>query len=78
MIKTSTPHLLLLHTYGETTKLQQQQIAQLTANNPAIAEELMNYVRTKQHLNKKLLSPSATSVRLILEHSLKNEQLQEI
>jgi hypothetical protein len=73
MIKTSTSNLLLLHTYGETTELQKQEIAQLSANDPDITEELMSYVRTKrQHLNKKLLSPSATSVRLIIEHSLKD------
>ena len=74
----STPNLLLLHTYGETTELQKQEIAQLTANDPAIAEELMSYVRTKRNLDKKLLSPSATSVRIIMEHSLKLEQFQEL
>lgn len=78
MIKTSTSNLLLLHTYGETTELQKQEIAQLSANDPDITEELMSYVRTKRQLNKKLVSPSATSVRIIMEHSFKTEQLQEI
>jgi len=78
MIKTSTSNLLLLHAYGETTELQKQELSALMAAQPELVNESMDLVRTKRKLNQKLLSPSTTSIRIIMEHSYKTAQLQEI
>ncbi|MCW5906593.1 MAG: hypothetical protein KIS94_01955 [Chitinophagales bacterium] len=78
MIQTSTQNLLVLHAYGETTESQKQQLAREMATNESLHEELMELVRAKRELNRKLLSPSESSIRIIMEHSNKTEYLQEI
>ena len=78
MIQTSTQDLLILHTYGETTEQQKQQLATELAVNVELHEDLMELIRAKKYLNSKMKSPSATSVRIIMEHSFKTEHLQEI
>lgn len=78
MIQPSTQNLLVLHAYGETTESQKQQLAREMAANETLRKELMELVKAKRALNQKLLSPSESSVRLIMEHSYKTEHLQEI
>lgn len=78
MIQTSTPNLLLLHTYGETTVEQKEVLATELIKDPALHEELVAAIRSKRALNAKMMSPSNTSVRIIMEHSYKTEHLQEI
>ena len=78
MKKTSTQNLLVLHTYGETTLEQKELLAAELAKNVGLQEELMELIRAKRQLNTKMKSPNATSLRIIMEHSYKNEHLQEI
>jgi hypothetical protein len=78
MKQTSTQDLLVLHTYGETNTDQKQLLSEEFAKENTLQEELMELILVKRHLNSKMLSPSETSVRIILEHSCKTEHLQEI
>lgn len=78
MIQTSTPNLLLLHAYGETTEQQKEVLATELIKDPALHDELTSAIKSKRILNSKMMSPSNTSVRIIMEHSYKTEHLQEI
>ncbi|HLP18785.1 MAG TPA: hypothetical protein VK174_00715 [Chitinophagales bacterium] len=78
MEQTSTQDLLVLHAYGETTLEQREFLATELANDENLQDELMELIRTKRALTSKLKSPSATSIRIIMEHSHKTEHLQEI
>jgi hypothetical protein len=78
MITTSTPNLLLLHAYGETTEEQKEVLATELIKDPALHEEMIAVIRSKRLLNSKMTGPSNTSVRIIMEHSYKTEHLQEI
>ena len=78
MNQTSTPNLLLLHAYGEITAEQKEVLATELINDPALHEEMIAVIKSKRTLNAKMMSPSNTSVRIIMEHSYKTEHLQEI
>ena len=78
MITTSTPNLLLLHAYGETTEEQKEVLATELIKDPALHEEMIAVIRSKRLLNSKMTGPSNTSVLIIMEHSYKTEHLQEI
>ena len=78
MIQTSTPNLLLLHAYGETTEAQKEMLTTEMVKDPALHEEMIGVIKSKRILNSKMMSPSNTSVRIIMEHSYKTEHLQEI
>ena len=78
MKQTSTPDLLVLHAYGETNFWQKEFLATQLAINENLQDELMELIRAKRQLNARMKSPSATSVRIIMEHSYKTEHLQEI
>ena len=75
---TSTHQLLLLHAYNETTEPQKEFLATELAKDSSLQEDMMEMIRAKRVLNAKMKSPSATSVRIIMEHSYKTEHLQEI
>ena len=78
MIQTSTPNLLLLHAYGETTEEQKEVLATELIKDPSLHEEMIAVIKSKRLLNREMISPSNTSVRIIMEHSYKTEHLQEI
>lgn len=78
MEQTSTLDLLVLHAYGETNLEQREFLANELSENENLQEELMELVDTQHQLNSMIKSPSETSVRIIMEHSYKTEQLQEI
>jgi hypothetical protein len=78
MTNTSTQNLLVLHTYGETTDEEKQFLASELATSETLHEEMMELIRAKRLLNKQMKTPSATSIRIIMEHSYKTEHLQEI
>lgn len=78
MIQTSTRELLLLHAYGETNPEQREYLAGLLAESETLQNELLEIMDAKRQLSQQLKSPSATSVRIIMEHSHKTEYLQEI
>ncbi len=78
MEQTSTHDLLVLHAYGETSPEQREYLAKQLAADENLQEELMEIIRTKRELTSKLKSPSATSLRIIMEHSHKTEHLHEI
>lgn len=78
MVQTSTYNLLVLSTYGETTEAQKAMIAEAMAKDESLHEELMEMLRAKKELNRTLLSPSQTSVNIIMSYSNKTEHLQEI
>jgi hypothetical protein len=78
MKQTSTQDLLVLHAYGETTNEQKDLLAKEFASEPALQEDLKEIIRTKRMLNSKILSPTQTSLRIIMEHSNQTEHLQEI
>jgi anti-sigma factor RsiW len=78
MIQNSTQNLLLLHAYGETSDDQKRYLAKELAKDPALHEELVEMIQAKKLLAGELKSPSATSIRIIMEHSYKTEHLQEM
>lgn len=79
MIQISTQDLLLLHAYGETTPEQAACLERELADNPHLLAELNDIVSMKDLLNDSRLSPSATSVNIVLEHSQNTaEELHEI
>jgi hypothetical protein len=78
MIQTSTPNLLLLHAYGETTEEQKEVLATELIKDPSLHEEMIAVIKSKRLLNREMISPSNTSVRIIMEHSYKTEHMQEI
>jgi hypothetical protein len=78
MIQTSTPNLLLLHAYGETTEELKEVLATELIKDPVLHEEFVTIIKAKRALNNEMKSPSNTSVRIIMEHSYKTEHLQEI
>ena len=78
MIQNSTQNLLLLHAYGETSDDQKGYLAKELAKDPALHEELVEMIRAKKLLAGELKSPSATSIRIIMEHSYKTEHMQEM
>ena len=75
MKHTSTQNLLVLHTYGETTPQQEVELVEALANNEALQAELLELEQAKEVLTSKMKSPSLTSLRIIMEHSNKTEQL---
>lgn len=77
MKQNSTSQLVLIHAYGETNQAQREALEKELSENSTIYEEYMNAIRIKRMLNSKMLSPSATSIRIIMEHSHKTEHLQE-
>jgi hypothetical protein len=77
MITNSTLELLTLHLYDETSETQRAELTKQIAQDEQIREDLTELSKTKRELNRKLLSPSATSVRIIMEHSLKTEHHHE-
>jgi hypothetical protein len=78
MKQTSTQNLLILHTYGETTPEQKEQLAELLANDESLQVELLELTQAKQQLTRKMKSPSMTSLRIIMDYSHKTEQLHEV
>lgn len=78
MIQTSTYNLLVLHAYGETTEAQKAILAEAMAKDETLHEELMEMLRAKKQLSRAMLSPSQTSVNIIMSYSNKTEHLQEI
>ena len=75
MENNSTLDLLTLHVYQETTESQVDFLAKKLATDFTVQEELMELLRAKKALNKKMMSPSQTSVRIIMEYSHKTERL---
>ena len=73
-----THDLLVLHAYNETSKHDKKFLAKELLNDEILHDELSALIQTKRMLTGKMMSPSQTSVRLIMEHSFKTEHLQEI
>lgn len=78
MIQLSTQDLLTLYIYGEATPAQQAELAAALNNDSQLREQFDEMVAAQKALNQKLMSPSATSIDLIMRHSLQSEELQEI
>ena len=73
-----THQLFILHVYNETNEEQKEVLRMEFCKNSNLYEEFIDAKRVKKMLNDKIKSPSATSLRIIMEHSRKTEQLQEI
>ncbi len=78
MIQISTQNLLTLHAYGETSESQKQMLSDEIAANPELHQNLIELIKVKRQLNTKMVSPSETSIRIIMNHSHRTEHLQEI
>lgn len=78
MIKTYTPNLLILQTYNELSPRQEQQLQAELLQNEELVQLQTELTDTGHRLNTLLRSPSATSLRIIMDHSHKTEHLQEI
>ncbi len=78
MLQFSTQNLLTLHAYGETSESQKQTLVGEIAANPELHQNLMELIKAKRQLNAKMMSPSETSIRIIMNHSYRTEHLQEI
>lgn len=78
MIQTSTQDLLLLYAYGETTADKQATLAAELAKDSNLRDQLLEITATKKMIGEQLLSPSSTSLEIIMRHSHESESLQEI
>jgi hypothetical protein len=73
-----THHLLVLHSYNESSKDEKELLAKELSKDELLQEEQAAIIKTKRMLSGKMMKPSQTSVRIIMEHSFKTEHLQEI
>ena len=78
MKQTSTPNLLILHAYEETSLNQREALAFDLAKDESMQQELIEMLAMKQKLKCLNKQPSLTSIRIIMEHSHKTEHLHEI
>ncbi len=78
MTQNSTHEILILQTYAETTYAETEWLAAKLESEPNVRHELSALIETKKQLNAKLLSPSATSLQIIMAHSRKTEPAQAL
>lgn len=77
MIQLSTHNLLLLYLYGETSATQTAFIEAELQTNEALKAEYQSLLETKELLAGNRLSPSRSSVNIILQHSKETETLHQ-
>jgi hypothetical protein len=78
MVQLSTFDQLLLMAYGELNPKDARALQdQLKADND-LAREWHSILRLTGQLDKAMIAPSDTSLKIVLEHSYKTEHLQEI
>jgi hypothetical protein len=78
MIQISTSDRLLLLAYGELNPHDARILQEHISADTDIAAEWHDILRLTGKLDHFNLSPSETSLKIVLEHSYKTEHLQEI
>jgi hypothetical protein len=78
MIQLSTQDQLLLMAYGELNNNDARALQEQIQADEQLAKEWYSILRLIGRLDKFSLSPSDTSLKIVLEHSYKTEHLQEI
>lgn len=78
MVQLSTSDQLLLMAYGELNSRDARALQEQIQSDETLADEWYSILRLTGRLDKFSLSPSETSLRIVLEHSYKTEHLQEI
>ena len=78
MIQLSTSDQLLLMAYGELDSKDARTLQAQIQADEELAKEWYSILRLTGRLDKLSVSPSETSLKIVLEHSYKTEHLQEI
>jgi len=78
MIQASTFDQLLLMAYGELNSEDARALQEQLKSDEELAREWHSILRLSGQLDQVSLSPSETSLKIVLEHSYKTEHLQEI
>lgn len=78
MVQISTSDQLLLMAYGELNNEDARTLQEQLKSDNDLAKEWHSILRLTGKLDKVSLSPSETSLKIVLEHSYKTEHLQEI
>ena len=78
MKQISTSNLLVSQAYDELAAPEAAQLRAEIANDETLSQEWHTIRQMKAELNSLTRSPSPTSLRIIFDHSLHSEQLQEI
>jgi len=78
MVQISTSDQLLLMAYGELSSADARALQEQLKNDGELAREWHAILRITGRLDNVSISPSETSLRIVLDHSYKTEHLQEI
>lgn len=76
MDKIFTQDDILLFIYGEMPTKLAKEFVKAMANNPKLKEEYLKVHATVDVLDKEMMSPSPTSVHIIMEQSMGSSQLE--
>jgi len=69
---------LISHLYNESSDEQQLAIYDALSESPELLDEMHSLAHTKTLLSGKMLSPSNTSIKIILQHSYKTEDIHHL
>ncbi|MCW3126694.1 MAG: hypothetical protein JWO03_2352 [Bacteroidetes bacterium] len=78
MIQSSTSDQLILLAYGELKGAEASALIAQIGSDPELAQEWDSIKLITSELSETMLSPSDTSLKIVLEHSCKTEHAQEI
>ena len=78
MIQSSTSDQLILLAYGELTGAESSALLSRIGTEPELAREWDSLKEIRSELSDAIVSPSDTSLKIVLEHSCKTEHIQEI
>ena len=78
MIKSSTSDQLILLAYGELNGAETSALLAQIGSDAALAQEWDTIKQLTAELSDAFVSPSETSLKIVLEHSYKTEHMQEI
>ncbi len=78
MVQQSTFDQLLLMAYGELNHEDARALQEQIKADNDLTVEWHSILRLTGKLDKAIISPSETSLKIVLEHSYKTEHLQEI
>ena len=78
MKQLSTSDQILLMAYGELDSQNARKLQQQIETDPELFKEWQSVNMLVNELDNMALTPSETSLKIVLEHSYKTEHLQEI
>jgi hypothetical protein len=78
MTKSSTSDQLILLAYGELTGAEASALLAQIGSDAGLAQDWDTIKQLTAELSNASVSPSETSLKIVLEHSFKTEHMQEI